>query len=70
VAVLRGKLVSWDSGTYVAVVRLDGSVAQAITGVAVNRAIAAADMNAGDVCLVDLGDHGDPGDAILTAVVA
>ena len=69
-AVLRGKVVSFDSGAYTAVVRLDGSQPQQLTGVAVNRAIESADMSAGNVCIIDTGDHGDPADAILTAVIA
>ena len=69
-AVLRGKLVSFDATAWTAVVRLDGSAPMEVRGIAVNLALESADMNAGDVCLVDTGGHGDPADAILTAVVA
>ena len=65
---LRGTLVSFDSATYTAVVRSDGSAPQTLTGVRVSRDIASGDMVAGRRVLVATGDHGDPGDLVLFAV--
>lgn len=64
----RAKLVSFNSGTYRAVARLDGSAPQVLTDLRVNRAIPIAEMSAGRACLIDTGDHGDPADAVLTAI--
>lgn len=66
--IYRAKLVSFNSGTYRAVARLDGSSPQVLTDLRVNRAIPTAEMTAGRPCLIDTGDHGDPADAILTAI--
>ena len=67
-AVLRGTLVSFDSGTYRAVVRLDGSGPQALADVRTSRGIASAELTAGRRVLVDAGDTGDIADVVLTAV--
>ncbi len=69
-AALRGTLVRFDRTDWIAVVRLDGSAPMELAGVAVSRALTAAEMVAGRMVLVDTGDQGDPADAILTAVVA
>lgn len=69
-AALRGRLVRFDATAWRAVVRLDGSAPMELTGVAVSRALPAAEMVAGRAVLVDTGDAGDPAEAILTAVVA
>ncbi len=69
-AVFRAKLVSWSSGTWRAVVRLDGSAAQVLSDVRVSRAIPAAEMVAGRPVLLDTGDHGDSADIVLTSVWA
>lgn len=66
--IYRAKLVSFNSGTYRAVARLDGSSPQVLTDLRVNRAIPTGEMTTGRPCLVDTGDHGDPADAILTAI--
>lgn len=69
-AVYRAKLVSFNATTYRAVVRLDGSAAQTITGVRTSRAIPTAEMTANRPCLIDTGDHNDPADIVLTAIWA
>ena len=66
-ATLRALIVSFDSGTWIATVRMDGSPAQTVD-VPTNRAIAAADMTAGSRAIVDTGDHNHPADAVVTAV--
>lgn len=39
-----------------------------LTDVSTNRAIASADMVTGHTVVIDLGDHGDPADTVVTAV--
>ncbi|MEX0784231.1 MAG: hypothetical protein WD557_16445 [Dehalococcoidia bacterium] len=65
---LRGTLVSFDSTAYTAVIRLDGSATQTLTGVRVSRAIASAEMVAGRRALLAAGDHGDAADLVVIAV--
>jgi molybdopterin-binding protein len=69
-AVYRGKIVSFDSGTWTAVIRLDGSAAQTLTSVATARNIASAEMTAGRRVVLDSGDHNNPADFVVTAVWA
>lgn len=69
-AVLRGTLVSFAAGAYLASVRLDGSAPRTVDGVRVSRGIPAAELAAGRGVLVDTGEHGDPVDMVLYAVVA
>ena len=69
-ATLRGRLVRFDGTTWQAVVRLDGSASMELTGVAVSRALPAAEMVAGRTALVETGEGGDPAQAIVIAVVA
>ena len=66
-ALLRGTLVSFNSTTFRAVVRLDGSTPQTLTNVRSNR-LASSVFTAGRRVLVDTGDHGDIEDAVLLAV--
>jgi hypothetical protein len=65
---LRGILVSFDSGSWTAVVRLDGSAPQTLTGVAVSRALPSGEMVAGRRVLLAAGDHGDVADIVVVAV--
>ena len=67
-AIFRGVLASWDGSNFLATVRLDGSAPQTLSGLRTSRAIASADMVAGRRVIVDTGDHGDPGDIVVTAV--
>ena len=69
-AALRGRLVRFEASSYRAVVRLDGSASMEMTGVAVSRALPAAEMVAGRTVLVDTGETGDAAEAILTALIA
>ncbi len=65
---LRGILVSFDSGTWTAVVRLDGSAPQTLTGVAVSRALPSSEMVTDRRVLLAAGDHGDVADLGVLAV--
>jgi hypothetical protein len=65
---LRGTLVSFDSGAYTAVVRADGSAPQTLAGVRVSRGMASGEMVAGRRLLVAAGEHGDAGDLVVVAV--
>ncbi|MCK9517630.1 MAG: hypothetical protein M0R74_01190 [Dehalococcoidia bacterium] len=66
-ALYRAKVVSYDAGSHTAVVRLDGSAAQTLDGVAVSRGIAGAEMVPGRRVLVDTGDHGAIEDVVVFA---
>lgn len=67
-AVLRGSIVSFNSGPFTASVRLDGSAPQTLDNVTVSRAIPSAEMTTGRNVLVDTGDHNHPNDFVVTAV--
>jgi len=67
-AQLRGTVISFDSGTHTAVIRLDGSAAQTLRSVATNRGIASGDMTAGRAVVLDTGDHNHPADFVVTTV--
>jgi hypothetical protein len=67
-AVLRGRVVAFDAGTFTATIRLDGSPAEVLRTVATNRGIASGDMTAGRAVLVDTGDHHSPADFVVTTV--
>lgn len=69
-AVYRGKITAWSSGTYKASVRVDGSPGEVLAAVPVNRAIPSADMVVGRACLLDTGDTHNPADFVLTTVWA
>jgi hypothetical protein len=69
-SILRATLVSFNAGSYTASVRLDGSAAQALDAVKVSRGLPSGELLAGRRLLVDTGDHGDPADAVVFAVVA
>jgi hypothetical protein len=66
-ALFRGRLVAFDGATWTATVRLDGSQTAALAGVAVSRALPAAEMTPGRRVLVDTGDHHHPVDAVVIA---
>ena len=67
-ALVRGVLVSFDSGAWTASVRLDGSQAQSLDGVKVALNIVSGNLIAGRRVLVDTGDHGDLADVVVYAV--
>lgn len=67
-AALRGRLISFNSTPYTAVVRLDLSQGGTLADVAVSRGIPAAEMTAGRRLLIDTGDHHHPGDLVVIAV--
>jgi hypothetical protein len=67
-AVFRATIVSFDSGTWTAKVRLDGSTPQTLESVKTARNIASAEMTSGRRVVLDTGDHGDPADIVILAV--
>ncbi len=69
-ALHRGKVVSFSTGSWTASVRLDGSPFQRLDSIPVARNIASAEMTAGRNVLVDTGDHHSPADAVVVAVWA
>ncbi len=66
-ALLRARLVTFDSGSWTAAVRLEGSGTALFEGVAVSRALVAAEMLPGRRLLIDTGDHHHPADAVVIA---
>lgn len=69
-ALVRGRLVAFDSGAHQATVRLDGSATQSIDGIRVAANIATAEMVAGRLVLIDTGESGELPDIVVYAVVA
>ena len=65
---VRATVVSFDAVNHVASVRVDGSAPQVLSGVKTARNIASAEMAAGRRVVLDTGDHGDAGDAVVIAV--
>ena len=66
--VRKGEIKTFDSGTYVAAVRLAGSLAVWLSGVPVARNIAAGEVQAGRSCAVIFFDESNPRDAVIVAV--
>ncbi len=66
-AVVRGVVVSFDSGSWTAAVRFSPGQA-AIAGIAVAEGIDDAEIDAGDKVVVDLGPNNDYADAVVIAV--
>ena len=64
----RATVIDFDDTTYLATVRLDGSAAEALSGIAVSRAIPDDQMDSGRRVVVDTGDHNHPADFVVTAV--
>ena len=64
----RGTLVSFDSGSYRATVRGDGSGAQSLANLPVSRGIPAAEMAAGRRVILDAGARHDPEELVVIAV--
>lgn len=63
----RGTLASFESGTWTATVRFDGSPTRTAGPFPVSRSLASGEMLAGRRVLVDAGDHGDPADYVVVA---
>ncbi len=66
--VRRGVLKSFDSGSYTATLQVEGSLAVWLTGVAVARNIAPAELAAGRRCALLFFDEQNPQDAVVVAV--
>lgn len=64
----RGKVVSFDATTRRARVRLAGSAPQTLDSVRVSQGIGDGAMVVGHDVIVDLGEQGDPNDAVVVAV--
>jgi len=67
-ALRKGVVKAFDSGTYTATVQVAGSLAVWLSGVPVARNIAQAEMVAGRQCAVLFFDEGNPSDGVLVAV--
>lgn len=63
-ALARGTVVTYDGTNFLAGVRFAGSARNTLTAVKVARGLAVATSHN---CIVDLGDHADPNDAVLIA---
>ena len=68
-ALMRGRIVSFDSPTYTASVRTDGSAPQRFDGVTVAANIASAEMVVGRRVLVDTGASGEVGELVVYGVL-
>lgn len=66
-ATYRGVLTAFNPTTFRATVRLDGSAPVTLDDIHATRLDASAYVP-GRKVLVDTGDHGDPGDAVVVAV--
>ena len=66
--VLRGTLVSFDSPTFRATVRLDGSPSQSLAGLPVSRGLPAPEMVPGRRVLLEQGQPHNPGEMVVVAV--
>ena len=64
----RGILRAFASGSYTATVEVAGSIAVWLTGVAVARNIAAAEMVTGRKVALIFFDASNPADAVVSAV--
>lgn len=69
-AIQHGILVNFSAGAFTASVRMDASAPQALDNVRVSRAIPSVEMVSGRRVLLDTGDHNDPADLILYAIVS
>ena len=67
-ALRKGVVKAFDSGTYTATVQVAGSLAVWLSGVAVARNIPQTEMVVGRQCAVLFFDQGNPSDAVLVAV--
>jgi hypothetical protein len=64
----RGTLRDFDSGSYTAIVEIDGSIATYLTGVPVARNIDSGDLTNGRSVAVFFFDLQSPENAVLLAV--
>jgi hypothetical protein len=64
----RGVLRAFDSGAYIATVEMADSVSAWLAGIAVSRALPAAELVAGRKVAVAFFDAANPGDAVLFAI--
>lgn len=67
-ALARGPVVGFTSGTWTAEVRMDGGVAGTVTGVKTARNIASGEMSAGRKVLVETGETGHSDEWVVVAV--
>lgn len=64
---LRGTLVAFDSPTYTATVRIDGSGSRSLSGLPVSRAIPPAELIPGRRVLLDEGQPHNPEELVVIA---
>jgi hypothetical protein len=64
----RAELIAFSAGTYLATVRLAGSISSVVTGVPVARDIASGEMVTGRRLAVALFDAANPSDAMVVGV--
>lgn len=67
-AIIRATIVSFSSGTFTGDIRPANSPTLTLTGVTFSR-LDSAVYTAGRTVLADTGDHGDPADVVVYAVV-
>ena len=66
--IIKGVLKAFDSGTYIAIVQVQGSLSVWLEDVPVNRGIPTAEMVTGRNVAVIFLDPGNPDDAVVVAV--
>jgi len=64
----KGILKSFNSGTYLATVQIEGSLSVWLENIPTSRAIASGDMVAGRNVAVLFHDAGNPSDCVVIAV--
>lgn len=64
----RGELLAFDAGTYLATVRMAGSLSSVTAGVAVSRGIVSAQLVVGRRVAVAVFDAANPLDAMVVGV--
>jgi hypothetical protein len=64
----RGELLAFDAGSYLATVRMAGSLSSVVAGVAVSRGIASAQLVVGRRVALAVFDVANPADAMVVGV--
>lgn len=68
-AVFRATVVSFASGSHTCSLRLEGSSPQRLDNIKVAASVLAAEMLTGRKVILDTGDHSDPADFFVPAVI-
>lgn len=64
----RGELLAFDAGSYLATIRMAGSLSSVVAGMAVSRGIASAQMVVGRRVAIAAFDAANPADAMVIGV--